>query len=430
MPLHVTNLRESSFAAIATDVEFRAGVLLWAASWHQIPAGSLPTDDRLLAHLAGFGRDVPGWQQARPGAMRGWHECRDGRLYHALIATEVRRALATKRYNTSRTQRARETAARNREFEGSITQNQVVASVTDDATTDVTKTVTSPSVAVSQAPSNSKSQRECDSDPTLLSGTPPSASRPDELVLTQTTPKRTRAPAAQQLHADAERVLATLNRVTRREFRAVNGTLQPILARLREGMTAAELELVVRCKASQWLEDAKFQKYLRPQTLFGDKCGSYLEEAREAFPPGTLIDDFQPADADRPWGLAGAEAMRTLSVPVEWQPLLWAAFEQLSREQVRRSEDWPASFARALGKRWHELVDPSGSEAWQPTQRVRTELDRENRRRAARGMPALLPHDHPSGMSAETRAELDRYLRRGKAPTTAEVTPFPQETNA
>lgn len=60
MPLEVVRLRDSDLAALATGDEFRGAVLLWCASWHQVPAASLPNDDRLLAKFAGFGRDLKG----------------------------------------------------------------------------------------------------------------------------------------------------------------------------------------------------------------------------------------------------------------------------------------------------------------------------------------------------------------------------------
>ncbi|MFX7021136.1 DUF1376 domain-containing protein, partial [Acinetobacter baumannii] len=61
MPLDVVRFRDSDFTAITDGEAFKAGVLLWCASWHQVPAGSLPNDDRILANLAGFGRFIGEW---------------------------------------------------------------------------------------------------------------------------------------------------------------------------------------------------------------------------------------------------------------------------------------------------------------------------------------------------------------------------------
>lgn len=89
MPLDVVRLRDSDIAALTSGDEFRCAVLLWCASWHQVPAASLPDDDVILAKLAGFGRVVREWQKLREGALRGWIKCSDGRLYHPVVAEKA-----------------------------------------------------------------------------------------------------------------------------------------------------------------------------------------------------------------------------------------------------------------------------------------------------------------------------------------------------
>lgn len=110
MPLHVQKLRDSDLAVLATGDEFRAAVLLWSAAWHQIPASSLPCDDRLLAKLAGYGRDVQGWLMVKEVALRGFIECGDGRLYHPIIAETALTSATKKRARQAQTEAA--TAAR------------------------------------------------------------------------------------------------------------------------------------------------------------------------------------------------------------------------------------------------------------------------------------------------------------------------------
>ncbi|AZY49605.1 DUF1376 domain-containing protein [Bordetella avium] len=92
MPLDVVRLRDSDLAIHVNGEEFRAAVLLWCAAWHQIPAASLPDDDKTLASLAGYGRVVAEWQKVREGALRGWMKCSDGRLYHPVVAEKAREA--------------------------------------------------------------------------------------------------------------------------------------------------------------------------------------------------------------------------------------------------------------------------------------------------------------------------------------------------
>lgn len=89
MELDVQKLRDSSFAARVSAEAFRAGVLLWCASWHQAPAGSLPDDDIDLAQLAGYGRVVKEWRKVRAEALRGWVRCSDGRLYHRVVCEKA-----------------------------------------------------------------------------------------------------------------------------------------------------------------------------------------------------------------------------------------------------------------------------------------------------------------------------------------------------
>ena len=107
MPLDVVRLRDSDLAATETPEACWAAVLLWCASWHQIPAASLPDDDRVLANLAGFGRVVKEWKRVKLGALRGWILCNDGRLYHPVIAEKALDAWSGKQGRKWRTECAR-----------------------------------------------------------------------------------------------------------------------------------------------------------------------------------------------------------------------------------------------------------------------------------------------------------------------------------
>ena len=109
MPLDVVRLRDSDLAANPDGEVFRAAVISWCVSWHQIPAASLPDDDALLARLLGYGRDVKGWQRLRAaGALHGWIKCNDGRLYHPVVAEKVTEAWEAKQNQRNRTKKARE----------------------------------------------------------------------------------------------------------------------------------------------------------------------------------------------------------------------------------------------------------------------------------------------------------------------------------
>jgi len=51
-----------------------------------------------------------------------------------------------------------------------------------------------------------------------------------------------------------------------------------IKARWNEGFRFSDFEKVIKAKCSQWKADPKMSIYLRPQTLFGTKFESYLQE--------------------------------------------------------------------------------------------------------------------------------------------------------
>lgn len=86
MPLDVIRLIDSDLFAISSGDEFKAAVALWCKSWIQLPAASLPDDDRVLSHLSGAGVR---WKKIRAMALKGWVKCSDGRLYHPVISEKA-----------------------------------------------------------------------------------------------------------------------------------------------------------------------------------------------------------------------------------------------------------------------------------------------------------------------------------------------------
>ena len=113
MPLDVCRLRDSQLAISASGDEFSAAVLLWCASWNQVPAASLPTDEASLAAYAGYGRDVKGWLKVKNGALRGFVLCDDGRLYHPVVTEKALEAWAEREQYQD--EKANETERKKRE---------------------------------------------------------------------------------------------------------------------------------------------------------------------------------------------------------------------------------------------------------------------------------------------------------------------------
>lgn len=87
MPLDVLRLRDSDLALRSTGDEFKAAVLLWCASWHQVPSGSLPNDDKVLRRLCGISDRA--WIRCRDAVLEKWTLCSDGRLYHQTVAEKA-----------------------------------------------------------------------------------------------------------------------------------------------------------------------------------------------------------------------------------------------------------------------------------------------------------------------------------------------------
>ena len=86
MPVDTVRLLDSDLFALSTGEEFKAAVALWCKAWQQVPAASLPSDDRVLAHLSGAGAR---WKKVKEQALRGFVTCSDGRLYHPVIAEKA-----------------------------------------------------------------------------------------------------------------------------------------------------------------------------------------------------------------------------------------------------------------------------------------------------------------------------------------------------
>ncbi|HWG06013.1 MAG TPA: hypothetical protein VG271_13450 [Beijerinckiaceae bacterium] len=96
-PLEFDRVFDSDTWTLWNDRERVVGLRLWCKSWHQEPCGSLPTDDRLLAKLAGYGDAVREWLKVKKAVLSGWLLCSDGRLYHPVVAEKAINKWRTKR---------------------------------------------------------------------------------------------------------------------------------------------------------------------------------------------------------------------------------------------------------------------------------------------------------------------------------------------
>ena len=99
---------------------------------------------------------------------------------------------------------------------------------------------------------------------------------------------------------DIKDIIEYLNIALGTKYRYTTKSIQThIRARLREGFTVDDFKCVIDKKKRAWF-GTDFQRYLRPDTLFGSKFQSYLNEIeRES---SFDADDFFQAAMERTWG--------------------------------------------------------------------------------------------------------------------------------
>ena len=94
-----------------------------------------------------------------------------------------------------------------------------------------------------------------------------------------------------------------LNDLSGSSFQATTKSTQKLIAaREKDGYTLEDIEMVIRHQCGLWGKDANMNKYLRPETLFGNKFEGYLSDARRNSPspePGYTI-----ASLEDPWEVA------------------------------------------------------------------------------------------------------------------------------
>ena len=75
-------------------------LMMWLVSWRQVPCGSLPTDEKVIA--AKIGMPAPVWAKHRSVLLRGWYEADDGRLYHPTLTVRVVEMMRRRRSDSDR----------------------------------------------------------------------------------------------------------------------------------------------------------------------------------------------------------------------------------------------------------------------------------------------------------------------------------------
>ena len=94
--------------------------------------------------------------------------------------------------------------------------------------------------------------------------------------------------------SEINEIISYLNQKARTNYKPTTKTTQKhINARLNEGYTVEDFKKVIDTKCSEWL-NTDYSKYLRPETLFGNKIESYLNacKAKTQSEPNVQADEY------------------------------------------------------------------------------------------------------------------------------------------
>lgn len=91
-------------------------------------------------------------------------------------------------------------------------------------------------------------------------------------------------------------VIDYLNKQTGKQFRSTTKKNRSLIkARVNEGFTLDDFKKVIDNMTTQWMNDNKMSKYLRPETLFGTKFEGYLNQEGTAQTNNQYTDAFERA---------------------------------------------------------------------------------------------------------------------------------------
>lgn len=180
----------------------------------------------------------------------------------------------------------------------------------DASKSDASKTDASKSEASKNDEKGGFHPSESGGDPSVNTTTDPSVKKPSCPVAPQPDPEVT-------ITDNAILVLNHLNLVSGSRYQKSKTSLENIRARLREGYTVSDLQLVIDLKHEHWNGNDVQYQYMRPETLFGPKkFEGYLQSGirwdKKGRPPreswGEKKHDpmkFGPVDTKIPEGFRG-----------------------------------------------------------------------------------------------------------------------------
>jgi uncharacterized phage protein (TIGR02220 family)/predicted phage replisome organizer len=99
-----------------------------------------------------------------------------------------------------------------------------------------------------------------------------------------------------ELHIPFQEIVEYLNEKAETKYRHTGKKTQTLIkARYSEGFNLDDFKKVIDIKVNEWLNDKSMSKYLRPETLFGTKFESYLNQKQKGGSGGydtSEYDDF------------------------------------------------------------------------------------------------------------------------------------------
>lgn len=130
-------------------------------------------------------------------------------------------------------------------------------------------------------------------DSTVIHGDPPGKTAlvgvEDEVKALSGKPDA--PPSENPKKSQAKEVLEYLNTKAGKGFRCKPVNLDPITARLDDGIAAQQLKAIVDAKTQEWLDNPAMSQYLRPSTLFNrTKCEQYLGQLQSGRQGGLEYD--------------------------------------------------------------------------------------------------------------------------------------------
>jgi uncharacterized phage protein (TIGR02220 family) len=118
-------------------------------------------------------------------------------------------------------------------------------------------------------------------EPSSAQSEPSEVSEPTPLQfsLNQAIPESTSEITTEKKTIPYAAIIQYLNEKTGKSFKPDSRKSKDLIqARFKEGFTLEDFKKVMDLKSAEWQQDSRFSKFLRPETLFGTKFESYLNQ--------------------------------------------------------------------------------------------------------------------------------------------------------